>query len=71
MKNAVVIKPSSLPPRPPILFAAVFWLLLDRLNAPEWAFGVLWTLVGILLASFVYRLCNVDIKDVPGFGGKS
>jgi len=71
MKKAVVIKASSLPPRPPILFATVFWLLLDRLQAPEWAFGVLWTLVGLLLAGFIFRLLNADMKDVPGFGDKS
>ena len=71
MKKAVVIKASSLPPRPPILSTAVFWMLLDRLRAPEWAFGVLWTLVGLLIAGFIYRLLSVDIKDVPGFGDKS
>jgi hypothetical protein len=49
MKRNTVIKSSSLPMRSPLGFAMLFWLLLDRLSAPGWAFGVLWTLVGLLV----------------------
>jgi hypothetical protein len=71
MKKAVVIKASSLPPRAPISFAIVMWLLLDRISAPEWAYGVLWTLVVVLVAGFIHRLAKAEFKDVPGFGDKS
>lgn len=66
----VVIKASSLPPRVPITSAIAFWLLLDRLHAPEWAFGVFWTLVTVLFAGFIYSLHISELKDVPGFGEK-
>jgi len=68
MSREVFIKYSSLPPRLPILFAAVAWLLLDRLNAPGWAHGVLWTLVAILVLVFIRRVYKGTFKDVPGFG---
>jgi len=70
MSREVFIKHSSLPPRPPFLFAIVAWLLLDRLNAPGWAHGVLWTLVAILVLVFIQRVYKGMFKDVPGFGAK-
>jgi len=64
----VVIKASSLPPRLPVTFGAVVWLLLDRFDAPEWAFGAFWALAALLAAGFFYGLHNSELKDVPGFG---
>jgi hypothetical protein len=68
MKNLVVIKPSSLPPKLPLQLVAVIWLLLDRFDAPGWAFGVMWTLVVILFIVVFARLHRAQFKDVPGFG---
>jgi len=70
MKKRVVIKVSSLPVRPPILLAAVLWLLLDRFDAPGWAFGVMWTLIAMLVVGFLVGLKRTEFMDVPGFGEK-
>ena len=70
MKHRTVIKPSSLPSQPPTFAAIVWWLLLDRLNAPGWAYGVLWTLVAIFFIAWVYRFWTDQELDVPGFGQK-
>ena len=71
MKRKTAIKSSSLPSRSPIPAAVLYWLLLDRLAAPAWAYGVLWTLVALAAFAWVYCLCTTIEHDVPGFGGKS
>lgn len=68
MKKSVVIKSSSLPMRSPLLFAIVMWLLADRLSAPGWVYGVLWTIVALLVILFVYSRFSTTFRDVPGFG---
>ncbi len=70
MKRKVVIKSSSLQTRSPVGIAIVFWLLLDRLDAPGWAFGVLWTLVAILALAWLISFFTESVSDVPGFGEK-
>lgn len=72
MKRKVAIKSSSLPARSPIASTVLFWLLLDRLGAPAWAYGVLWTLTGLCGIAWLYCLATTQERDVPGFGeGKS
>jgi hypothetical protein len=68
MKRKVAIKSSSLPTRSPLPGAALYWLLLDRLGAPAWAYGVMWTLVGLAAFAWIYGLFTTEEKDVPGFG---
>ena len=58
------IKASYLPPRLPTMIAAVGWLLLDRLDAPGWAHGVLWTIVVMLVIAFIFRLCTEVSVDI-------
>lgn len=70
MKRSTVIKSSSLPMRSPLGLAILFWLLLDRLGAPGWAFGVLWTLVGLLVLIWLISFKTESAQDVPGFGEK-
>jgi hypothetical protein len=70
MKRKTVIKATSLPAKSPASFAILFWLLLDRLDAPQWAYGVLWTIVALLAIGFIYQLFTVETRDVPGFGEK-
>jgi len=70
MKHSTVIKSSSLPMRSPLGLAILFWLLLDRLGAPGWAFGVLWTLVGLLVMIWIISFKTESAQDVPGFGEK-
>lgn len=70
MKRSTVIKSSSLPTRSPVGIAIVFWLLLDRLSAPGWAFGVLWTLVALMALIWIASFWAESARDVPGFGEK-
>lgn len=70
MKRKNVIKSSSLPTRSPVGLAILFWLLLDRLGAPGWAFGVLWTLVALMAIAWVVSFFTESTRDVPGFGEK-
>ncbi|RFP19178.1 hypothetical protein D0T23_05195 [Duganella sp. BJB475] len=71
MKKKVVIKSSSLPMRSPVGAAVLYWLLIEHIGAPGWAYGMLWTLVGIgsiaYLVSFFMEVCS----DVRGFGDDS
>lgn len=68
MKRSVVIKSSSLPTRSPISFAVLFWLLLDRLGAPGWAYGVLWSLVALGAGVWIVSIFTETARDVTGFG---
>lgn len=68
MKKKVVIKSSSLPARPPAGFALLWWLFLQHIDAPGWAYGILWTLVVILTVNFIHYLATATERDVPGFG---
>lgn len=70
MKRKTVIKASSLPTRSPIGMAIVLWLLLDRLGAPDWAFGVLWTLIALCVLTWIASFWAESAQDVPGFGEK-
>lgn len=70
MKRKVAIKSSSLPTRSPVGVAILFWLLLDRLAAPAWAFGVMWTLVALLALAWIISFWTESQRDVPGFGEK-
>lgn len=51
-------------PHLPLIHYVTLWLLLDRLNAPQWLWGIYWCLaVGIFLAYIYYRV-TVDAKEV-------
>lgn len=69
-KRKIAIKASSLPARSPVGFAILIWLLLDRLAAPDWAYGVLWTIVALATINWVVCFCTTVEQDVPGFGEK-
>lgn len=70
MKRKIVIKSSSLPMRSPVGLAVLYWLLMDRLGAPDWAYGVLWTLVGLFAVVWIASFWAESAQDVPGFGEK-
>ena len=70
MKRKTAIKPSSLPARSPLGTAILLWLLLDRLAAPGWAFGALWTVIALLAVMWVVSFWTESFRDVPGFGEK-
>lgn len=68
MKKKVVIKSSSFPMRSPVGAAVLYWLLLEHIKAPEWAYGVLWTLVGIGAVAYLVSFFMETPRDVRGFG---
>jgi hypothetical protein len=53
MKKKKVLSRKRLPTRSPVGMALVLWLMLDRLKAPGWAYGVGATLMAICLAAFI------------------
>jgi hypothetical protein len=71
MKKKSVIKSSSLPMRSPAGAAVLYWLLLEHIGAPGWAYGALWTLVGICAIAYVVSFFIERPRDVPGFGDET
>lgn len=63
-----VIKRTSLPAQSPVLFTAVMWLLLDRLDSPGWVWGSVGLLVVLMWIGTVMRWATDSDADVPGFG---
>jgi len=70
MKKKVAIASSSLPARSPVGEGLLWWLFLEHIAAPSWAYGVLWTLVGLSAVMWVYCFATTTERDVPGFGEK-
>lgn len=61
-----VIDPRQLPYRPPILAILVYFLLLDRFDAPGWLWGVYLTLSAILLIGWIIEIATrrfIKIKE--------
>lgn len=71
MKKRTYISLKCMHPRAPVHAAIIWWLLLDRFDAPGWAFGVMWTIVVILMISFLIDISNSTAKNVSGFGEQS
>lgn len=64
MKKNRVIKPNNLPPKVPITGILVWILLLDRLNAPDWLWGVAGTVFGLLLIIAIISVFNCEYVDL-------
>ncbi|WP_426106382.1 hypothetical protein [Massilia sp. TSP1-1-2] len=64
----VTIKASSLPMGSPLGIIILFGLLLDRLAAPGWVWGVVGTLALALVIEFIRQRTVGQEHDVPGFG---
>jgi hypothetical protein len=64
MSKQKVLHPRNLPTRPPLTVTAVVWLLLDRLHAPGYAVGAIWTFVGFLWVAFIVGLFNEEMVDM-------
>ena len=63
-----VIDRSCLPTKLSFMWVAVYWLLLDRLKAPEWTYGVLWTLTVVYLVILLIQFSKEKQVKLPGFG---
>lgn len=59
-----VINRKNLPVRSPLMFSIVMWLLLDRLSAAGWVYGVAGTLCAILWVIFFVVLFKEDQVDL-------
>jgi hypothetical protein len=71
-----VISHKNFAPRLHVVGYCVIWLMLDRLSAPGWAWGVAGSVVAFdLLATVIYafKVRQVDVfeKDTPALGGAS
>ena len=66
MKKQRYIKANNLPPRPSILTFLVWWLILERFNAPAWLYGALYVLLGMLFIVEVWRMFACDAVDLIG-----
>lgn len=53
-----VISAKYLPARPPLLMSFVWWLMLDRLKASDWVWGVVGTLGAIVWIVGIYGMCT-------------
>ncbi len=65
-KKPKFIKANNMPPRLSILWPIVWWIVLDRFNAPEWLFGATFTVIGLLYAMEVWRKFAGEAVDLVG-----
>ena len=68
MKQRRVLSALDLPTRLPIMTTIVAWLLLDRLSAPGWVWGIAGTLLVIYWIACVVTLWtekSVRLQDLP------
>lgn len=69
MKPRRVIDASCLPLRMPLLPSIVLWLLLDRLQAPGFVWGIVGTIMALLWISWVCCKLGYEESVKPaGFG---
>ena len=71
MKQWTVISRSCLPIRLPVLSTLVAWLVLDRLNAPDWVWGAIGVCYAILWIAAIAVVLNEKSQDIAGFGRES
>lgn len=64
MKSKKVLSQKQLPIRSPIWGCIVYWLLLDRLDAAGWVWGVAGTLLAVLVISWVCSLFMYDSVEI-------
>lgn len=53
-----VVSFKNLPTRLPIYQGLTLWLVLDRVDAPSWAWGAVGTLFGLLFLVALYIVCT-------------
>lgn len=64
MKLRSVVSWKSLPVKPPTMLTVVAGLVLDRVHAPSWVWGVTATVVAFLWIGFVISVFNEEQKDI-------
>lgn len=56
-----------MPARLPVGFTALWWLVMERIDAPGWAWGMFWLVLAVVWAIsifllFTQRLCDPMLK---------
>ena len=64
MNKRRVIAMNQLPMRPPIIPTLVYWLVLDRLEAPGWVWGVVVTLTAAAWIVWIVDVLNRDDVEI-------
>lgn len=64
MKRIRKINRKNLPARSPIGAMLLMWLVMERLDWPGWAWGVVYTIFGVALVAFLVELVTVEDVDV-------
>ena len=59
-----VISYKNLPSNLPIAKTTTFWLLLDRLHVPSWAWGVFYTLVAIVWVVCIWLVIKQEYVEL-------
>ena len=64
MKKKKTIAAHNLPPRLPLYGSLVAWLVLDRLVAPGWVWGVVGTLFGLIWIVMIVEVIRWEPVDI-------
>lgn len=57
-----------MPAQLPVQTTALAWLLLDRLAAPGWVWGVVGTVLALFWVLAIVRMVTDKPKALPGYG---
>ena len=63
-KDTFYIRKANLPPRMPLTATAFWWMFLDYINAPEWAFGAVGFAVFVAWVDYLHKMTTKKEKDV-------
>lgn len=66
MKTPKYLKASNLPPRISFVWPMVWWLILERFNAPGWVYGALYTVIAVVFVAECIRLWTGEAVDLLG-----
>lgn len=64
MKKRRVISGKQLPSNPPLVSTLVYWLALDKLAAPGWAWGVVGTIMAVIWIAWIVDAFNRESVEV-------
>lgn len=62
------VAPACLPMKMPLYPTLVWFLLLDRLAAPGWVWGVMGAVLAAVWVGWIHHMCCDAWVDLPGLG---
>jgi prepilin signal peptidase PulO-like enzyme (type II secretory pathway) len=63
-KDKFFIKAANLPPRFPVMATAFWWMFLDYIKAPGWAFGAMGLMLLLCWIVCIYEITTKKAKDI-------